>query len=92
MRSNVFVSMSQGFSLQPIKFFQVCRFIVFLYYEAAKLAANVVKRFNTKNFTTRKKHKIGDYFFQKVEFVRPIPENASFHPLIINVLEKHAAS
>ena len=25
-----------------------------LYYEAAKLAANVVKRFNTKNFTTRK--------------------------------------
>ena len=63
-----------------------------LYYEAAKLAANVVKRFNTKNFTTRKKHKIGDYFFQKVEFVRPIPENASFHPLIINVLEKHAAS
>ena len=63
-----------------------------LYYEAAKLAANVVKRFNTKNFTTRKKHKIGDYFFQKVEFVRPIPGNASFHPLIINVLEKHAAS
>ena len=63
-----------------------------LYYEAAKLAANVVKRFNTKNFTTRKKHKIGGYFFQKVEFVRPIPGNASFHPLIINVLEKYAAS
>ena len=63
-----------------------------LYYEAAKLAANVVKRFNTKNFTTRKKHKIGGYFFQKVEFVRPIPGNVSFHPLIINVLEKHAAS
>ena len=66
--------------------------LFFLYYEAAKLAANVVKRFNTKNFTTRKKHKIGDYFSQKVEFVRPIPGNASFHPLIINVLEKHAAS
>ena len=63
-----------------------------LYYEAAKLVANVVKRFNTKNFTTRKKHKIGGYFFQKVEFVRPIPGNVSFHPLIINVLEKHAAS
>ena len=63
-----------------------------LYYEAAKLAANVVKRFNTKNFTTRKKNKIGGYFFQKVEFVRPIPGNVSFHPLIINVLEKHAAS
>ena len=63
-----------------------------LYYEAAKLAANVVKRFNTKNFTTRKKHKIGDYFSQKVELVRPIPGNASFHSLIINVLEKHAAS
>ena len=63
-----------------------------LYYEAAKLAANVVKRFNTTNFTTRKKHKIGDYFSQKVELVRPIPGNASFHSLIINVLEKHAAS
>ena len=63
-----------------------------LYYEAAKLAANVVKRFNTKNFTTRKKHKIGDYFSKKVELVRPIPGNASFHSLIINVLEKHAAS
>ena len=36
-----------------------------LYYEAAKLAANVIKRFNTKNFTTRKKTQDWWLFFPK---------------------------
>ena len=54
MRLNVFASISQIFDIQSIKYFQVRRFIIVLYYEAAKHVANIVKRFNIKDFTVKK--------------------------------------
>ena len=60
MRLNVFASISQIFDIQSIKYFQVRRFIIVLYYEAERNAANVVKRFNTKEFTVKKKFMISD--------------------------------
>jgi len=60
MRLNVFASISQIFDIQSIKYFQVRRFIIVLYYEAERNAANVVKRFNTKDFTVKKKFMISD--------------------------------
>ena len=53
VRFNIFASISQVFSFQPIKSFQIRRFTIVLYYEAVELAANVIKRFNTKEFTTQ---------------------------------------
>ena len=60
MRLNVFASISQMFDIQSIKYFQVRRFIIVLYYEAAKHVANIVKRFNIKDFTVKKKFMISD--------------------------------
>ena len=60
MRFNIFASISQIFSFQPIKSFKVRRFTIVLYYEAAEHAANVIKRFNTKEFTTQFFFKISD--------------------------------
>ena len=51
MRFTVFISISQIIKYQTIKQFQIRRFTIVLYYEAAEHAANVIKRFNTKGFT-----------------------------------------
>lgn len=53
VRFNIFASISQAFSFQLIKSFQSRRFTIVLYYEAAEHAANVIKRFNTKEFTAK---------------------------------------
>ena len=60
MRFNIFVPISQIFSFQSIKYLIVRRFTIVLYYEAAKRVANIVKRFNIKDFTLKKKFMISD--------------------------------
>ena len=66
MRLNVFASISQIFDIQSIKYFQVRRFIIVLYYEAAKHVANIVKRFNIKDFMVKKNSWLVIKFPQKL--------------------------
>ena len=58
MRFTNFASISQLFSNQLIKSLYARRFTFVLYYEAAELAANVIKRFNTEAFMFKKFFKI----------------------------------
>ena len=66
MRFNIFTSISQVFSFQSIKSLIVRRFTIVLYYEAAKHVANIVKRFNIKDFMVKKNSWLVIKFPQKL--------------------------